>query len=833
MNKFRRIILSIVSLSAIVAASGANLLRSTDSAFFASPQAQLIGLNILNYQRVTGGWPKNVDMSRTLTDEEMRAVLAEKGRRDDSTTDNGATTMQMAYLARLFNATRNLNYANGFQRGVGYLLSGQYENGGWPQFWPENKGYQKHITYNDEAMVLTMRVLRDIAEMRPPYDSRLLCDDAMRRKCADAFRKGVECILATQIVTDGELTVWCQQHDSETLSPAGARAYELPSYSSQESAGLVSLLMELPDPDERIINAVNAAMRWFERNKIMGLRLVRDPGPKSEWNTRLESDSTATPLWGRFYDLDSCKVYVCDRDGVPRRSLEEIGLERRNGYSWYNNWPMYLYPVYDAWADRYCPDRKVKLDYSGVPLAFPGAEGYGRFASGGRGGKVYHVTTLEDGKGEGTLRHALEAKGARTVVFDVAGTIFLDRPIHVVHGDLTVAGQTSPGDGVCIAGQPVSVMADNVIIRYLRFRVGNRGGGEPDGFQCTRCRNLIVDHCTISWSVDECCSVYGCEDATLQWCLVSESLRSAGHHKGRHGYGAIWGGARASFHHNLLAHHDSRAPRLGPHVATQTREFVDMRCNVIYNWSGNGCYGAEGMKVNLVNNYYKPGPATPVEGLASYRIMSPGVRTAGYCTRADGTPNRWKPMEHVWGTYYVDGNVVEGNADVSADNWTKGVYAQIRVDANDGTFTDSVRSAIRLSEPLGACNVSTQTADSAYRLVLADAGCSLVRDDLDVRIVDEVRNGLASKTGSISPDAAVKPGLIDVPEDAVVSGVFPWPELKAGDGGARIDTDGDGMPDRWELANGLDPQDAADGTKNRKGNGAYTNFEVYLNSLVK
>lgn len=831
MEKIRRIFLSFISLLAVVSASGVNPLRTTDSSFFATPQAQLIGLNMLNYQRVTGGWPKNIDMSRTLSDEEMKAVLSEKGRTDDSTTDNGATTMQMAYLARLFNATRNLNFANGFQRGVGYLLSGQYENGGWPQFWPGMRGYQKHITYNDEAMVSTMRVLRDIAEARAPYNSPLLCDEATRKKCAEAFRKGVECILSTQIVVDGEPTVWCQQHDRESLKPAGARAYELPSFSSQESAGLVSLLMEIPDPDERIIKSVNAAMRWFERNKMTGVRVVRDPGPKSEWNTRLEADSTATPLWARFYGLDSCKAYVCDRDGVPRRSLDEIGVERRNGYSWFCNWPMYLYPVYDRWADKYCPEQKVELDYSGVALAFPGAEGYGRFASGGRGGRVYHVTTLEDGKQKGTLRYALEAKGVRTVVFDVAGTIFLDRPLHVVHGDLTVAGQTAPSAGICIAGQPVSVMADNVIIRYLRFRVGNRGGGEPDGFQCTRCRNLIVDHCSVSWSVDECCSVYGCEDATLQWCLVSESLRSAGHHKGRHGYGAIWGGARASFHHNLLAHHDSRAPRLGPHADTQTREFVDMRCNVIYNWSGNGCYGAEGMKINIVNNYYKPGPATPRDGLASYRIVSPGVRTKAYCTRADGTFNRWKPMEYVWGAYYVDGNVIEGKPEVTADNWTKGVYAQIRVDANDGTFTDSVRSAIRLSEPLGSCGVSTQSAKSAYSLVLADAGCSHVRDELDLRVIEDVRNGRASRRGSISPDADVKLGLIDVPEDAVEPGVFPWPDLSVGGRPALVDADGDGMPDEWELANGLDPNDASDGAKNRKGYGAYTNLEVYINSL--
>ena len=179
------------------------------------------------------------------------------------------------------------------------------------------------------------------------------------------------------------------------------------------------------------------------------------------------------------------------------------------------------------------------------------------------------------------------------MVFDVAGTIFLNSPLRIVNDSITIAGQTAPGQGVCIARHPVNVAADNVILRYLRFRVGNEGGGEPDGLSGYDHRNIIVDHCTISWSVDEACSIYGNTDATVQWCLISESLRTAGHRKGRHGYGAIVGGRRMSFHHNLLAHHESRAPRLGARPGTQTEELVDMRCNVFYNWAGNGCYGGE------------------------------------------------------------------------------------------------------------------------------------------------------------------------------------------------------------------------------------------------
>lgn len=467
--------------------------------------------------------------------------------------------------------------------------------------------------------------------------------------------------------------------------------------------------------------------------------------------------------------------------------------------------------------------------------AFPGAEGFGRYATGGRGGKVYHVTTLEDGKQAGTLRHALMQKDTRTVVFDVAGTIFLNSRLDIKNGNLTLAGQTAPGQGICIARHPLTINADNVIIRYLRFRVGNEGGGEPDGLTCMDSRNVIIDHCTISWSVDETCSVYGGENLTVQWCLVSESLRTAGHAKGSHGYGAIWGGARASFHHNLLAHHESRTPRLGPRPGTQEREYVDMRNNVIYNWAGGGCYGGEGMKVNIVNNYYKPGPATPRDNLVGYRIAAIGVRTTRYCYREDGTPNVWQPMEHVWGQYYVDGNVIEGHPDVTRDNWTKGIYEQINNASCDHTFTEQVKKEMRLSVPLQTGVVTTHSAEEAYRLVLADAGCSKQRDIIDQRIVAETRNGTATYTGSISKNAKKLPGLIDLPADVMPQGVVsPWPELS--DGGMSADdlkdTDADGMPDAWETVHGLNPQNTRDSTEISLSKEGYTNLEVYLNGLV-
>lgn len=484
-------------------------------------------------------------------------------------------------------------------------------------------------------------------------------------------------------------------------------------------------------------------------------------------------------------------------------------------------------------AERLSDSDNISTNHN-IP-AFPGAEGFGRMATGGRGGKVYHVTTLADGTQPGTLRHAVGQKGPRTVVFDVAGTIFLDSPLRISQPDLTLAGQTAPGDGICIARHPVQLGADNLIIRYLRFRVGNEGGGEPDGLGGCDHRNIIVDHCSISWSVDECCTLYGGDSLTVQWSIISESLRTAGHFKGKHGYGAIFGGDHASYHHNLLAHHESRTPRLGPRVGTQEREHVDMRCNVIYNWAGAGCYGGEGMKVNIVNNYYKPGPATLRKSAVGHRIVAIGVRTTDYCHNDDGTPNGWAPMEHVWGRYYIDGNVMEGHPDVTADNWTRGVYEQINNASCDNTFTPEVKRQIRLAAPLESGVVTTHTAPEAYELVLRQAGCSKQRDRIDLRIVDEVRRGTSTYQGSVSDDAARYPGLIDLPADVTPAGAdSPWPTLTDGDADPELrrDTDGDGMPDRWEKAHGLNPANPADGNAVTLSKEGYTNLEVYLAELT-
>ncbi len=459
--------------------------------------------------------------------------------------------------------------------------------------------------------------------------------------------------------------------------------------------------------------------------------------------------------------------------------------------------------------------------------AFPGAEGHGRYTTGGRGGKVVTVTNLED-TGVGSLRWALSQSGTKTIVFEVAGTIHLKSELKTGKDNLTIAGQTSPG-GICIADYPFVINSNNVIVRFLRFRPGDTSRGEPDGLGGDSKKNIIIDHCSVSWSVDECLSVYGMQNSTVQWCIASEALRVSTHSKKAHCYGGNWGGNMASYHHNLIAHCESRTPRLGPKPATQQHEYVDIRNNVYYNWAGNGCYGGEGMQVNIVNNYYKPGPATDkASSKVKYRIASIGIRTTKYVAE---NPS-FKPMEHIWGKYYIDGNVVEGNSAVSKDNWTKGVYEQISSEDNDNLFTSATKDTIRLQQSLEPGVVTTHSAEDAYRRVLDYAGCCLYRDAVDERIVADTRSRKATFTASGN-----KPGYINSQNDLKPSGATvawsAWPELLLDENRDVKDTDGDGIPDWWEKAHGLSPDDYSDGNAKTLSRECYTNLEVYLNSLVE
>lgn len=440
-------------------------------------------------------------------------------------------------------------------------------------------------------------------------------------------------------------------------------------------------------------------------------------------------------------------------------------------------------------------------------LAFPGADGGGKYATGGRGGVVIHVTTLDDsldpstGKPAfGTLRRALLMEGTRTIVFDVAGTIYLQQgALGISSGNVTIAGQTAPGDGICIANYPVLVKADNVIIRYIRFRMGDEKKMEGDALSINDCRNILIDHCSFSWSTDECVSCYGNTDFTLQYCFISESLRNSVHLKGAHGYGGIWGGTNASFHHNLLAHHDSRNPRFD-HSYVNNKCFgpIDYVNNVVYNWGSNSTYGGEGYsqarKINMVNNYYKYGPATKKKT----RLVDPTV-SCPYCS--DG-------HTLIPGKFFLSGNYMFGSDAVTSDNWEGSTVK-----------TDAVKATARWTDGLTSIT-NEQTAEEAFETVLTKAGCSLHRDVVDTRIVTEVRNGSYTYTGS---NGSTK-GLIDSPSD-----VGGYPTLNPGT--LLTDTDMDGMPDEWEDANGLDKNAGSDG-KAYTLDKTYTNLEVYLNSLV-
>ena len=295
--------------------------------------------------------------------------------------------------------------------------------------------------------------------------------------------------------------------------------------------------------------------------------------------------------------------------------------------------------------------------------AFPGAEGHGKYVTGGRGGRIIYVTNLNDDNNPGSLRYALNQTGPRIILFKVSGTIQLKSKLGITKGDVTIAGQTAPGDGITLRDYPVDVSSDNVIIRFIRFRMGDAAMQEGDALGGRFHKNIIVDHCSTSWSTDECTSFYVNENFTLQWCLISESLRNSVHDKGAHGYGGIWGGKNASFHHNLLASHDSRNPRLGESAGTAfaLTDLVDLRNNVIYNWQGNSCYGGEAMNVNIVNCYYKPGPATTKKE----RIIS-----------IDKNKVAGTAVYDKWGKFYINGNVLSASTLATEDNWTYGVYNQ-------------------------------------------------------------------------------------------------------------------------------------------------------------
>lgn len=477
----------------------------------------------------------------------------------------------------------------------------------------------------------------------------------------------------------------------------------------------------------------------------------------------------------------------------------------------------------------------VQLDY-GELLAFPGAEGHGKNTVGGRDGSVYHVTKLTDDGTEGTFRWAVSQKDKRTIVFDVAGTIHLNSELKTTNDYLTIAGQTSPG-GICIAGYPFIINSNNVIIRFIRFRPGNVDI-DCDGLEGSDKENVIIDHCSISWCTDECLSVYGMVNSTVQWCLASQALRvvpskQEGDKVKTHGFGGNWGGHFATYHHNMIAHCESRVPRLGPRPTTlKLDEKVDIRNNVFYNWAGEGCYGGEAQNANIVNNYYKPGPATAkASDKVKYRIAKVGIYAKDYDNGAD-----FEPFKGIWGTFFIDGNFMNGNEEVTTDNWTNGVYAQQQSDKSNDFSWDNNKDKIRKETPVTKANgVTTHSAEVAYTKVLSYVGACNYRDAVDKLIVDDVNKGEAtytSTTDSNQNPTDNKPGYINDPRQ--FWGDDPYPVLPVDTKRNITDTDGDGIPDEWELVHGLDPNYALDGNMRTIDiHGKYSNLEMYMNSLVK
>lgn len=445
--------------------------------------------------------------------------------------------------------------------------------------------------------------------------------------------------------------------------------------------------------------------------------------------------------------------------------------------------------------------------------AFPGAEGGGMYASGARENvrEIYHVTTLEDSSAFGTLRDAVSGDN-RIVVFDVAGNIELKNALNITGSNLTILGQTAPGDGICIRNNTTYMLGSNIIMRYLRFRMGDDATVEDDSLGGRGMSNVIIDHCSVTWSTDECASFYENENFTMQWCIIAESLKQSVHAKGSHGYGGIWGGKNASFHHNLIADHDSRNPRIATAGIDEAYEDVskqvdltDLINNVVYNWGGNSAYGGEnGAPVNLINCYYKPGPATTKKE----RLFQISAKAEGDNT---GTNSLNRPH---WGTdLYVSGNVVEGSASVTADN-TKGVDK----DANSekyGVWTDAnipdeeklIHERYRTDYP-----VTVQAAEEAYTAVLDGAGASIARDSIDTRIIKDARTGTATYGN----------GIINTQSE-----VGGYPELT---GTKAKDSDNDGIPNEWEDAHGLNKFDRSDAAA--KTESGYLNIEVYANALA-
>ena len=505
--------------------------------------------------------------------------------------------------------------------------------------------------------------------------------------------------------------------------------------------------------------------------------------------------------------------------------------------------------------------------------AFPGAEGHGRYVTGGRGGKVIHVTNLND-KGTGSFRAAVTGNSKKIIVFDVAGVIPLASNL-TIGANTTILGQTAPSPGITLRYYTVQP-EDNCIIRFIRLRRGQEKDIN-DGADATWQRNktgIIFDHCSFSWSIDEVASFYDNNNFTMQWCTVAESLTNPGHSKGAHGYGGIWGGKLVSFHHNFVGHLMNRGPRFngaryGWTGYTSNKEYdtykwentvqaenVDFRNCVMYNAQGT-CYGGPGGgQINIVNNYYKAGPSQSLKSktlngikvsVSSGKERGSQDRITQVTVSSSGNSDKKHPEYYeMTSRYFISGNTTETtkgtitrNQDWKGVEYDKGTYTyngEIYSADKKNFYGDAVAHQtidgvscvkIKMDNPAPTGEVTTHSAAEAFSKVLAYGGASLYRDEIDARYMEEAKTGTAQYKGSIT----LSPGIIDK-----VSDVNGYTESTFGTASrpADFDTDKDGIPDAWELANGLNPNDDSDAlTYSLDGKGYYTNLEVYANSLVE
>ena len=504
--------------------------------------------------------------------------------------------------------------------------------------------------------------------------------------------------------------------------------------------------------------------------------------------------------------------------------------------------------------------------------AFPGAEGHGRYVTGGKGGKVVHVTNLND-SGTGSFREAVKS-GNRIIVFDVAGVIALKSDLKI--GDnITILGQTAPSPGITLRYYTVQP-GNNNIIRFLRIRRGEEKNIN-DGADATWQRNktgIIFDHCSFSWSIDEVASFYDNNNFTMQWCTIAESLTNPGHSKGAHGYGGIWGGKLASFHHNFVGHLMNRGPRFngaryGWTGYTSNKEYstykwqnavqaenVDFRNCVMYNAQGT-CYGGPGGgQINIVNNYYKAGPSHSLKGktlnglkvdisTGSVRGNQDRITLVTLSTQSNSDKNH-PELYDMTSRYFINGNITETTKgsvtknqdwkDISYDKGIPSLNGEYYSPDAKNFYGDNVAHVtisgkscvkIKMDAPAPTGEVTTHSAAESFSKVLAYSGASLYRDEIDARYMEEAKTGTAKYKGSITQS----PGIIDK-----VADVNGYTEANFGTATrpADFDTDKDGIPDAWEIANGLDPNDATDAlTYSLDSKGYYTNLEVYANSLVE